>query len=258
MIWSLVIDNHKESFREPCFYEQREQRLVKFDENWLNAHLSFGPSDFWWFPKHNKFWPHDKNFRVDIFDLRSYYPRGSSHYGGAMKLRFTSPQLKTELENAFIFGQAFRFFCPIHMGQFLDQLSADHRPLLRSITMVLHGCGYGYRRGTSSIIFECRAWVAIIERLPATLQLVIFEFDHRLPPASRRRNSNTFNRDMALLEVMTKKVRRQAPRAKISVAGLTDRCDDYGNSLQNIVDELEPFSEDFMKWSDQSRKNATE
>ena len=101
---------------------------------------------------------------------------------------------------------------------------------------------------------ECRAWVTVIERLPATLQFVTFECGW-LDVRPGYRNYET-EKDVALLEIMTKKVRRLALRANISMAELDEICGGRPDRFQNMLDEVEPFSEDFMKWSEQTRKAA--
>lgn len=247
MIWCMAIDEYKVLF------------WGKWHWAWVDEGLLRSPLDFKRDPECDESRPNDEISGLDIFDLCSYL--GLSSFGdGTMDLRLASPQVKIELESAFIFRNAFRFFCPILMDHFLNQLSAHHRPLLRSINLMLFGCWDSCDPDTGSITSDCRAWVAVIERLPATIQFVTLDIGtYRMPCGMQYNHSYDIKMIVALLEVMTKKVQRQAPRAKISVPALKDYwCDSDKELLQIMFDELEPFSEDFKKWSDQSRKNAME
>lgn len=108
--------------------------------------------------------------------------------------------------------------------------------------------------------------MAVIERLPATLQTVTFELkDYGLDLSPLRgwaqwsdRFLNDLNIAVALLEILTKKVRRLALRADIILAGLAEMRGPDRDIVQSMLDEVEPFSEDYKRWSDQYHKNAME
>lgn len=173
-----------------------------------------------------------------------------------MELRFASPQVKIELENIFISTNVFRFFCPFMLDHFLDQFSACQGPQLRSIILQIFGCSESCSRGTDCIRSDRQAWVAVIQRLPATLRFVTFELGrYRRPRGLQYKTLKDVKKGVALLENITKKAQRRAPRAKISLVGLDIQCGE-DRQYQHVMDEVEPFSEDFKKWSDQSRQNA--
>ena len=246
MIWGAVIDDYKQSVLRKHYSEQGFGAWDDYDKTGLNSPLDFGTHDW------NS--PRQHDFR-DIFDLHSYH-EDAPFKGGAMYLRFVSPQAKRELEDTFISMNDFRFSSPKQLDNFLSQLPACQRPLLRSFTLKLSVCAYSWvpiREYTHS---EYRAWKAVIERLPATLRFVTFDGTVvRFRPGNRVAGLEGFT---AVLEVLSKKVQRRVPRVKISVAGLKKRCKEDREILQSMLDELVPYSEDFKKWSDQSRKNATD
>lgn len=262
MIWSAVIDNYKVA-RQQVYTGGWYWHWPETEKTWLEMPLDFksqGDMDL-----KNQGGGERSSEHPDMFDLASYH-KWNDYRWSAMYVRFVSPQAKIELENVFVSRNIFSFSCPLLLTYFLNQLLAGHRPLLRSITLRLFGCLECYYCGEECIKSDCRAWVAVIERLPATLQIVTIELgQHGINffncgactiPGSQ--TSKDIKKAVGLLEIVTKRVRRYAPKAKISMAGLDRLCDTGRETMQSMFDEVEPFSEDFLKWSDQSRKNATD
>lgn len=262
MIWCAAIDDYKDMFEWWDWNEygswRREEPGQKVEETWLHLPLTFKIPHEW-----NPSQRHDNVTRLDVFDLQSYHD-SEEVQGCTMHLRYVSPEVKIELERTFIFTHAFRFLCPTLLDHFLNQLLAHHRLLLRSINLRIFGCYDSYSCGQNSIESECRAWVAVIERLPATLQFVTFElgwlgvrlFNPGLWGTRMSRDIRTTMKAVALLEVLTKKIQRQAPNAKVSLAGLDWLCVEDREMLQTMLDEVGPHSEEFKKWLVQTRKNA--
>lgn len=257
-IWFAVIENLKDAFKKTYI---KETDAVSWDvlwENWLKGNLTFKAS-------------HGNFSRLDIFNLRSYHQyKREWNPDGAMYLRYASPEAKIELENTFIFKNAFAFDCAKYLTHFLNQLSAYQRSLLRCITIRPFGCSnchWDNELGALRYFIrpECRAWTAIIEQLPATLKSVTIELGWTCTIKLAAKRHPEYRASVAIdnvktlvgmLELVTKKIQRQAPGVKISLARLDNRCDRDRKSLQAMLDELSPFSEDFMRWSDESRKDA--
>ena len=240
MIWCAVIEDYLQSGLRKHYNELWDNQ----DSTRLKSPLDFG----------TYLWDSPREHGVgEIFDLDSYDWR-SPIDEGVMSLRFVSPQAKIELENAFISIHDFRFTSPERLEDFLSQLSACQRLLLRSITLKLSVPAYGWVHLREPTESEYRAWQAVIEHLPATLRSVIFQLGcPRFHPDMRIRGLEEY---VAVLEVLAKKVQRQAPRAKISVAPMHHRCDEDREIVQSMLDELVPYSEDFIRWSEQARKSA--
>ena len=179
---------------------------------------------------------------------------------GVIQLRHASPDAKIEIENVFVFTNDFRFSCPVVFGHFLNTLSARQITLLRSVTIEL-SCCYNcclYPPPRYHRLFEicCEAWIAVIERLPATVQSVTFELGWQGLYLTNPRwihQDKYDNTAMALLGTMTKKTRRQAPNATISTV---DRYEWDREILQGLLAELDEYSEDYKKWWRESREKT--
>ena len=203
--------------------------------------------------------------KLDVFDLSSYHNLDlKSTESGAMHLRYASPEAKVELENMFVYTNAFRFFCPKIMAHFLSQLSAYQRSLLRSITICLLGCSscppenFGSLNSNRSWLKTvCQAWVNSIARLPATLKSVTFKIEqggdyiprNELALHGERKN---FPLATELLEISAKAMRRQAPGAEIRLEECWGLVHEDWEFVQSTFDELEPYSEDFKRWKMQT------
>ena len=264
MIWCVAIENYKDTFKRN--YMKQSNAFENGGETWLKVSLDFEP------PHGEYSRPPGTLTRLDIFHIQSYSLTNRDWYHeGAMHLRYASPEAKVELENVFVFTNAFRFSCPRALDHFLDQLSEYQGSLLQSITIQVFGCFDCERHDDSwefairpSMQPSYRVWLAIIERLPATLKFVTFELgiygesmaldwscEERQP-----KEIQGIKTVMDLLELMTKKIQRRAPRAMINMTGLEKRCEEDRDILQTMLDEITPYSEGFKKWSEQSRKNG--
>ena len=226
-------------------------------ENKLKGPLNFAaPYDF--------SIPHDMITKMDIFDLHSYQLH--SHKGGTMYLRCSSPEAKTELENAFIFTNSFGFSCPKALGHFLNSLSPYQRCLLRSITIRLFACvdcsGIEVK-GYTHFSHSYRAWTETVDHLPATLQSITFGFGkcgtllaNPLWWPEDFPSDNDTKKALQLLEILTKKAQRQAPKAQISLAELGHRHHMVQELLQSVLDEVDAYSKDFEEWSVRSWRDG--
>lgn len=181
-------------------------------------------------------------------------PWGSN---GVMQLRHASPDLKIELDNVIVFASTFRFSCPVILWRFLNSSSAQQINSLRSIAIELSSCSSccDYVPLNLNSCFE--AWIAIIEHLPATLQSLSLELEFIvLQLLNKDMSSPLPNNDkvMAQVEIIVKKIRRQAPNATISTGG--PWLPTPSKILQDMVDELDDYSEDYKKWWTESREKA--
>ena len=260
-IWCAAIENYKDTFKRD--YMKQSKAFWNGRETWLKERLDFQP------PHGHYSRPPGTITRRDIFHIQSYSLTNRGwDYEGTMYLRYASPEAKVELENTFVFTNAFRFYCPRALDHFLDQLSEYQGSLLRSIAIRVFGCSdcdyHDDGSARPSMKSKCRAWLAIIERLPASLKFVTFELGRcgislAVEYSCEERQPNQIQSTkivVDLLELMTKKVQRQAPRAKINMTGLEERCEEDREILQTMLDEITPYSEGFKKWSEQTRKNG--
>lgn len=258
MIWFAAINGYKETFQEQYAPWQRTEDPWEFVQIWLEEPLTFGARHY------SSSQPPGHIIPLSIFELSSYAEFGPSMArGGKMHLRFASRSTKVELENAFISANSFIFYCPKGLDYFLDHLSACQTYRLRSITLKVFGCpDCDYRQSGHPL---CRAWIAIVDRLPPTLQSVTFElgwhgtrlFPHRSSQFGRQGlDPKGIQMALGLLECMTKKIQRLAPRAVVSMGGLEERNDADREILQNLFDEVDPYSEGFKEWAVRSRSDA--
>ena len=176
---------------------------------------------------------------------------------GLMQLRHASPDLKIELDNVIVFASIFRFSCPVILWRFLNSSSAQQINSLRSMTIELSSCSRccDYRPLHLKSCFE--AWIAIVEHLPATLQSLNLELDFEVLQLLNNDMSSPFLKNdkvMAQVEIIVNKIRRQTPNATISTGGLWRRDD--SKVFQDMVDELDDYSEDYKNWWRESREEA--
>ena len=251
-IWVAVIENDKVSWDTSIeSIEYRFWRAARIEISVIGT-LEFMAS-------------HRDFSRLDIFHLNSYYHLRTGE-GSAMRIRYASAQAKIELENTFIFTNAFGFHCPKHLKHFLDQLSADQESLLRSITIWLLGCWECSQLvdEVDSVNCACQAWVPVMERLPATLKSITLDFlgvetvptRHEFLRSQTPKAIESVRRMVKPLGMITKRIQRQAPGVIISMNNLDCLIDEDRESFQTMLDEISPFSKDFIRWSDESRKNA--
>ena len=264
-IWCATIDNYKQDFWQNHIKHIEERRpprgrewMTPWVERFLDCHVS--NTGVWKWKKY-----HHTIIGLDVFDLSSYHELNpESTESGAMHLRYASPEAKVELENMFVYTNAFRFFCPKVMGHYHSQLSPYHRALLRSISISLFDCPHcppedleslSSRRSWLKTIRQ--AWLHNIERLPATLKSLTFELgtvEISIPANSafKRRDREDFLMATELVEFTTKNARRRAPGAEIGLKKWWRLGPEESEFVQRMFEEVEPYSEDFKKWSIQS------
>ena len=259
-IWCAVIENYKERYLAGL------HDITVEDVMDLDRYLYFTPEHKFSSKNHNRI------LQCEIFNLHCYQKSPRVFCGrGTMYFRYVSPEAKIELENAFIFTNSFGFFCPKALDHFLNSLSASHGCLLQSISIRLFGCHFCTLDefdqewpDERSLNRSYRAWTAVVERLPATLKSIKFELGWEgilsdrwpgVPPDAR-----SVKKALRLLEIMTKKAQRQAPKAQISLSGQVAEREEMlhvdQEILQSVLDEVDPYSEAFKGWSIRSWRDG--
>ena len=202
--------------------------------------------------------PHSEVCPDDMFNcLTSIFYQRRWYRHDAMQLRHASPEAKIELDNVSLFASTFKFSCPMLLSHFLNSLSARQINLLRSIELELFDC----QLCSDCCLYLCipcrgvyksssKAWIASIERLPATIQSVTFKFGQNQTSLADPLSGLLccVDKVLALLELVTKRTRRLAPNAKISIGDLHDRRGEDSQILQDVLDEVDEYSEDYKRW----------
>ena len=77
-----------------------------------------------------------------------------------------------------------------------------------------------------------------------------------MPRAFDRGKREDFLLATEMLEMTTKKMRRQAPGAEISLDAPENLKSEDSDFLQSTFNEVEPYSESFKQWTIQSWRDA--
>lgn len=170
--------------------------------------------------------------------------------GFCYNMRLASPSTKFDFEHYYLTKTNFIFHEPKALEAFLDRLSVYQRSLLRSVTLKLFQ--------TILEVSIIREWVTVCARLPCNLVSVKFSPDTTC-------EGSVTKGQISLLEILGKRVRRLAARAKI---GLLDGFapsfsrwdgDDYGPPQDretgvDVLKELEPWSKNWLEWREEAIK----
>ena len=185
---------------------------------------------------------HKTPTNLDVFELQSYHSRRSHswHPIRRMPLHLTSPSTKVDFEYLFLRCTTFKFNCPRMLGRLLDQLSPYQQSILQHIAIGIHdycSCCKNYQ--------SYQGWMSVCTRLPSSLRLVTFELGPdvhseyhlrgSLPRWKRgghhhsrgRAEIKMINRVAELVEVLSKRIVRHAPKTQIAMSGV-DQTDYFG------------------------------
>lgn len=171
-------------------------------------------------------------------------------------MRLASPSTRAELEYYYLTESDFKCESPEGLEAFLDRLSVYQQSLLRSFTFNLFA---------RLNIADPRNWVAAFARLPSNLISIRFnvngwnvsgfETDGHWFILGRGRS--TADRAVALLDILGKRARRCAARAKIGLSGCCNDAEyivEWGDEVVGVLHDLEPWSENWLRWWEESTK----
>lgn len=189
-----------------------------------------------------------------------HFARSTSCFYG---MRLASPSTKVEFEYYYLTKSDFKFKTPRDLETFLDRLSVNQQSLLRSFTFDLFA---------KWNIVDPRDWAAVFTRLPSNLISIQFSLYSANLSAFKTdghwfiwdHGTLTVHRAARLLEMLGKRARRYAARAKI---GLSDCCLDPKDiarmrehiaqgrdEVVGVLHDLEPWSENWLGWWEESTK----
>ena len=187
----------------------------------------------------------------DVFNLISYCCVTESQYKtrAPLNLRFASESLREESDHVFLASNTFEFTCPASLERFMNELSPLQQRHLRRIK--LHIVGYMYWNCFPNISKVYKRWMAVCERLPPRLVSVQFILSYHWGISNGIWTGNNRDRGFGdVLELLSKRVSRACPRAKISMAGRDKFCEEYFDVLNAMLQELEPWSKEWHEWMD--------
>lgn len=176
-------------------------------------------------------------------------------YSGGMRL--ASPSTRVEYEHCYLTEMTFIFDEPRHLEAFLDKMPIFQQSLLRSFMIKLYP--------PQQCHGDLNDWVAVFACLPPNLVSIYFDV-WSWAACAMNLGGEWFVCDEAqpaidLLDLLGKRARRFAARAKIGLASYYDHPKhDYpsGEGWVRVLHELEPWSADWLKWWEEDTKVASD
>ena len=189
---------------------------------------------------------------------RGVHPFMSKGYdsSGSYGIRHASPSTKAEFEYYYFTKSNFIFSRPADLEAFLGKLSMDQQSLLRSVTLKLYS-PYENCYGAVS------DWEPVCARLPPNIVSIYFDVCSLVDCAMeaggkwfiRGYRQQTIPPVIDVLDLLGKQIRRRAARAKIGLERryFSSNCDDTsGEEWVRVLQDVEPWSEDWLKWWEES------
>lgn len=188
----------------------------------------------------------------DVVTWASYSHMPQYMKRAPLNLRFASESLKQEFVRIFLTSNIFEFTCPASLERFMDVLSPLQRRKLKCIKLRLFGYWMCIRRDEVQLF---RHWMAVCQRLPPGIISVHFILSYVWRsrwtgnwPGPGPRDEHAINLAADLIGILSKKVSRACPRAKISLTGGRYVRKEHCDVLDSVLQELEPWSREWHEW----------
>lgn len=186
------------------------------------------------------------------------FANNRTHSGG---MRLASPSTRVEYEHCYLTEKTFIFEEPRHLEAFLDKMPIFQQSLLRSFIIELYP--------PQQCHGDVNDWVAVFARLPPNLVSIHFGV-RSWAGCAMNLGGEWFVCDdswyevqpaIDLLDLLGKRARRFAARAKIGLGSWYDHPKDFhasGEGWVRVLHELEPWSADWLKWWEEATKVASD
>ena len=196
----------------------------------------------------------------NVFDLRSYFGFLQGAKRLPMSLRLASPSIQPEFDCVFLSCSTFQFTCPFTLQKFLDQLSPFQQRQLKCLSLSM----FPWYVCDSDSFTRRDQWMATCQRLPPGLKSVEMEPPYYMRDVrafwtnqsiyfySGQADDYVKRLAMELLEELFKKVSRASPRAVIFWTRREHLGTEEYAFLKAGLAELEPWSEEWHAYMDET------
>ena len=170
-------------------------------------------------------------------------------------MRLASPSTKVEFEHCYFTNTRFYIRDPDRLREFLGGLSIYQQSLLRYLELDIVISMWKKRSVTD--------WMACFALLPPNLKYIRFQI-WNCPSDVRKIGEEWFmcysrsdwpvENYGPILNLLGKMARRYAAKAKIGLCGGSSRRGSEDIEWFRVLDELEPWSDDWIEWWEEDRK----